>query len=177
MKRLLAVLLTCSMVWGLCACGQGAAGTTKQADSGEEAETGQRVESEEGAEGEAENASSGKKDTWLCDEKTTLTLYTYDGVDSSFPAPSNDLEFWQWMEDYTNVHIEWEISPYTGYDEIVSTKMASGSDLPDILNTHSMDLANDAGRNGLLVNLSEYWDTCFTNTQAYFDQMGTADQQ
>ncbi len=173
MKRLLAVLLTCSMVWGLCACGQGAAGTTKQADSGEEAETGQRVESEEGAEGAAENASSGKKDTWLCDEKTTLTLYTYDGVDSSFPAPSNDLEFWQWMEDYTNVHIEWEISPYTGYDEIVSTKMASGSDLPDILNTHSMDLANDAGRNGLLVNLSEYWDTCFTNTQAYFDQMGT----
>lgn len=163
MRRLLAVVLTSTMFLGLCACGQ--------KDAGQEREKGGSTAAES-AEDSGDNSSTEKKDTWLCDEKNTLTVFTYDGVDSSFPEPSNDLEFWQWLEDYTNVHIEWEISPYAGYDEIISTKLASGNDLPDILNTHSMDLANDAGANGLLVNLGDYWDTCFTNTQQYFDDMG-----
>ena len=48
-------------------------------------------------------------DTWLCDEKTTLTVCCYDAVNNSYPTISNDLRFWQWLEEYTNVHIEWEV--------------------------------------------------------------------
>ena len=42
------------------------------------------------------------KDTWLCDEKTTLTVLTYDAASNTMPAPSNDLSFWAWLEDYNN---------------------------------------------------------------------------
>ena len=44
--------------------------------------------------------------TWLCKDKTTLTVYTWEGVSSNYLPPSNELFFWQYMEDYTNVHIE-----------------------------------------------------------------------
>ena len=59
---------------------------------------------------------SEKKDSWLCDEKTTLTVFCDEGASNTMPVPSNDLPFWAWLEDYTNVHIEWECIPSASYD-------------------------------------------------------------
>lgn len=114
-----------------------------------------------------------RPDSWLCDEKTTLSVFTVDGVSSTYPPPSNDLPFWQWLEDYTNVHIEWDISPNTGYEEVLSTRLSSGSDLADIVYSPKLLTLNNAGANGLFVNMGDHWDDCFSNTQAYFDAEGT----
>ena len=54
---------------------------------------------------------SEKKDSWLCDEKTTLTVFCDEGASNTMPVPSNDLPFWAWLEDYTNVHIDGNAFP------------------------------------------------------------------
>lgn len=109
---------------------------------------------------------------WLCDEKTTLTILTYDGANSTYEPPSNDLWFWQIMEAYTNVHIEWEVSPVSGYDEVLNTRLSAGVDLADIVMSTSARATTNAGNNGIFIDLKPYWDTCFTNTQHYFDTIG-----
>ena len=108
---------------------------------------------------------------WLCEEKTTLTVSTYDGVNSTYPAPSNDKWFWQALEDYTNVHIEWDVSPIAGYDEIVNTRLSAGVDLSDIIMSNGARATKNAGDNGVFIDLAPYWDTCFPNTNAYFDTL------
>lgn len=171
MRRHLALFLVLAMLLTfLTACG----GNNKPGNTGDKDNT----------PGNSDNSGNGgtpgntdpvvdRKDSWLCDEKTTLTVLTYDGVNSNFPPPSNDLPFWQWMEDYTNVHIEWEVASYTGYRDIITARLAGGADLPDIVMLYKIDIANDAGANGLVVDLSQYWDTCFTNIQSYFNERGT----
>lgn len=121
-----------------------------------------------------EETASSNPASWLCNDKTTLTVFTYDAVNNTYPAPSNDLPFWQFLEDYTNVHINWEVVPYSGYPEVVATKVSSGSDMPDIMVTNDMKVSNDGGNNGLFVNLADSWDTCFTKTQQYMDENGIA---
>ena len=76
---------------------------------------------------------SEKKDSWLCDEKTTLTVFCDEGASNTMPVPSNDLPFWAWLEDYTNVHIEWECIPSASYDEVLSARLAAGQDLADVI--------------------------------------------
>lgn len=110
---------------------------------------------------------------WLCDEKTTLTILTYDGANSSYRPPSNDLWFWQVMEAYTNVHIDWEIAPVSGYDEVLNTRLSAGVDLADIVMSTNSRATTNAGDNGIFIDLMPYWDSCFTNTKYYFEQLGT----
>lgn len=118
-------------------------------------------------------ADGEKPKNWLCEEKTTLTISTYDAVNSTYMPPSNDLWFWQQMEEYTNVHIEWEISSIAGYDEVVNTKLAAGVDLADIIMSNNTRATKNAGDSGIFVDLEPYWDSCFTNTQAYFTAIGS----
>lgn len=173
MKKLLALLLALVMVFSMVACG--AKETPAEEEKAPEVEA--PAESEKAPEAEApveEETPDWKEEhpTWLCEEKTTLKVLTYDGVNAQYPVPSNDLPFWQWLEEYTNVTIEWEIATYSGYSDIISARLAGGDDLADIVMLYKMDIANDAGSNGLVVDLSQYWDSCFTNTQTYFDNAG-----
>ena len=109
------------------------------------------------------------KDTWLCDEKTTLTVLTYDAASNTMPAPSNDLPFWAWLEDYTNVHIEWEVIPQASYNEVLSARLSAGEGLADIVNVLSSNMMVNAGNSGTFVDLAAYWDEYCPNLQAYFD--------
>lgn len=122
-------------------------------------------------------AMNGKKydltPNWLCEEKTTLTILTYDAVNSNYLPPSNDLWFWQTLEEYTNVHIEWEVSPNAGYGEVLNTRLSAGVDLADIIMSTNTIATTNAGNNGIFIDLMPYWDTCFTNTKTYFDNIGT----
>lgn len=183
MKRTLALLLVCAMLLGtLCAC-------SAQPDPSEQTTPAQSDTTPGSTSAPASAATiSDEKDpsltrpaamdgedrkNWLCDEKTTLTISTYDAVNSTYLPPSNDLWFWQTLEDYTNVHIEWEVSSIAGYDDVVNTKLSAGVDLADIVVSNNTRATKNAGDNGVFVDLAPYWDTCFTNTQAYFDSMGT----
>ena len=108
----------------------------------------------------------------LCEEKTTLTVMTYDAVNSAYLPPSNDMWFWQELEKYTNVHVEWEISPNAGYNEVLNTRLSAGVDLADIVMSTNSRATTNAGDNGTFIDLKPYWDTCFQNTQTYFDRIG-----
>lgn len=166
MKKLLSLFLALVMLFSLVACGvkeePAPAPETDPVEKAPEKAT------------EADDSWKEEHPTWLCEEKTTLTVYTYDAVSSAYLPPSNDLYFWQFLEDYTNVHVEWEVVPYADYGTLVSAKLASGGTLPDIINVNEATVSTQAGGNELLVDLSPLWDTHFTNTQTYFDEMGFA---
>lgn len=108
-----------------------------------------------------------KKSTWLTDEKTTLTVTTYDGVSAAFPTIGNDLRFWQWLEEYTNVHIEWEVHSNADYSTVVAAKLASGQVETDIFNVSNANLANQAGEAGTFIDLTPYLETCAPHLIAY----------
>ena len=91
---------------------------------------------------------------YLCDERTTLTVCTYDGVSQAFKAIGNDLRFWQWLEEYTNVHIEWEVHSNADYATVVTTRLASGEIGTDIMNVSSILNGVNAGMSGLAAPLS-----------------------
>lgn len=177
MKKLIALLLALAMVLSLAACG---AKEEKPADA-PAADT--PAADKPAADAPAADAPAEVPEetpawklehpTWLCEELTTLTVYTWEGVSSSYPAPSNDLGFWQYMEEYTNVHIEWEAVPYADFNTLIAAKLASGDNLSDIIMMgNTFQTALDAGINGMVIDLAENWDTWFPYTQAYMDEAG-----
>lgn len=181
MKKVLAILLCLVLAIGtLSACG--AAGGSEapkpaesEAASSEAKPESEAASSEAASEAPAEESTpepaEPAKDTWLCDEKTTLTVYTWEGTSSTMLPPSNDLYFWKFMEDYTNVHIEWDVQSYDNYETLVSAKLTGGVDLPDIILVgRNLDIANEAGENGLLVDLGANWNEWFPYTNAYLEK-------
>lgn len=94
---------------------------------------------------------------YLCDERTTLTVCTYDGVSQAFKVIGNDLRFWQWLEEYTNVHIEWEVHSNADYDTVKTTKLAAGRIDTDIMNVGNVADAVQAGQSGLAAPLDIEW--------------------
>ena len=161
-KRILAVLLTAVMMLSLLAgCGDKKDDTQKDEPKKED------TQKPSGSSGVGE--IDPEHPNWLCKEKTTLTILSFDGVNSAFEEPNNEDPFFQWLEEQTNVHVEWEIVPYTGYNEIVQTRLASGEDLPDIVQVYNLTNGQNAGENGILVDMAKYED-CMPNIQAYFKE-------
>lgn len=177
-KKLLALFLACIMLLSLIACAAETANEPKAEEAAPEETKTEETKSEasKAEETKAEEAPAETEEVdpdhpnWLCKEKTTLTMMTFDGVTNSYLPPSDDVYYWQWMEDQTNVHIEWDISPYANYSEIASARLAAGVDLADIIHISNYDptMLSSLGEQGLIVNLADYWDTCFTNTDAYW---------
>jgi len=150
-KRILSLLLVLVMAFGLVACTNEPDGPTGTYDPG---------------------LQEDDPKTWLSHDKVTLTVLTNEGSSTENPPASNDLPFWAWLEEYTNVHIEWEIASAVGYPEVVTTRLSAGEDLPDIIMVNTLGNAEKAGNNGVLVDLAPYWDTHFINTNAYWDAQG-----
>ncbi len=178
MKKTIALLLAAVMVMSLFT-GCGSEKTEEKAEAkpaeavtvAEHEGTSAEEEKNPGLSAGAESLETVSSEHWLCEEKTTLRISTYDAVNNTYPPPSNDQWFWQALEDYTNVHVEWEVSPLAGYDDVVSTRVSAGVDLADIMMSNSTRATKNAGKSGVFLDLMPYWDSCFTNTQAYFDSM------
>ena len=84
-KRLFALLMAAIMLLGLVACG----------DTGTDGPSGDYNA----------NLQPGDPETWLTHDKVTLTVLTNEGSSTENPPASNDLPFWKFLEEYTNVHI------------------------------------------------------------------------
>ena len=165
MKKLIALLLALVMVLGMVACGEKAPAETN-APAKEENKPAATQAATETPDWKVEHP------TWLCEEKTTLTVYTWEGVSSSFLPPSNDLFFWQYMEEYTNVHIEWEVVPYADFNTLIAAKLSSGDALNDIIMMgQSAQTPLGAGQNGMLVDLAPNWESWFPNMDAMYKDM------
>ncbi len=104
----------------------------------------------------------------LCEEKTTLTIWTSNDVTSMnlCGGDLNSLPFYQELEKRTNVHIEWSV-PASGSESEQQNLLWASGDLPDILYymnyTDGIDAAID---DGYLVDLTPYADAFMPNYMA-----------
>jgi putative aldouronate transport system substrate-binding protein len=116
----------------------------------------------------------------LSAEKVTLRFATHQGTASAMAKPSNDLPVYQQLEKITNVHIEWETVPYNSYKEVMTTRIAAGSDLPDVLNLSFLGNYAKLATDGVIIAQNElinqygYWIREFFKTNPGYKAMMTA---
>ena len=68
----------------------------------------------------------------LTPEKVTLTMWYPNGGSMGSLADFNDGEFWQWLEEKTNVHIDFIVPPSGSVTESFNLLFA-GDEMPDII--------------------------------------------
>lgn len=116
---------------------------------------------------------------WLCDEKTTLTVLVQP---TSKMVDITTNEFTQWLEDQTNVHIEWTVLE-SDAKETVSLMLSSGETLPDICMVNlTAEQSALYGANGVLIPLNDLFAQyapnimkCFEDNPAYAASSYSAD--
>ncbi len=131
-----------------------------------------------GATAQAMDPSAGKLP--LVSQPVTLKFTTHSGTNSAMAPASNDLPLYQYLEKITGVHIDWEVVPYNSYKDVMTTRLAAGADLPDILNLTNlgnyMKLASDGviiPQNALLAKYG-YWVKQFFDKNPAYKAMMTA---
>ena len=115
--------------------------------------------------------------TWLTPEKKTLKFLTHSGYSASSPPPSNDLPVYIECEELTNVRIDFEVILNSEYNNIVNVRLASGSDLPDIMTYNgNIALLSELVEDGILINQEEllkthypYLNALINGTHPYAD--------
>ena len=107
---------------------------------------GKNTETNSGAAAGASGTEAAQEDSSVGEavipEENTLPIVepgslelTYAGVDNWYtPASySQNLEAWQEVEKRTGIKINWEVMPSDQYNAAMQTRIAAGSNLPDIL--------------------------------------------
>lgn len=89
-------------------------------------------------------------------EKTTMKVMIKG---SSIVENFATNEFRKWVEDKTNIHLEWEVAPEKSFQEKLNVSLASG-DYPDILIDMSLTPVQQAnyGKDGVFLPLNSYID-------------------
>jgi len=103
-------------------------------------------------------------------EQATLTGLT------NFPAGTesepNNRTIFKRLEEKTNVHIEWRTIQSDQWGEKIQLEMANFKSLPDFVfnaGFSSTDLLK-YGKQGVIIALEDYIDSCMPNLQAVFEQ-------
>lgn len=128
-KTIAAVMAATLSLTTLVGCGGEAAKDTG-ADSSKETET----KTEETAEGAETEEVVAKENTLPIVDPGSLEL-TYAGVDSWYTPASytQNLPVWEEVEKRTGIKINFDVMPPDQYDAAMQTRIAAGTDLPDIL--------------------------------------------
>ncbi len=186
-KRFLSLLLASALMTTLLAgCGKTSGETSGQ--SGSPASTaGSTVSSSTGS----ADVSNGipKSDVYkgevnqqtypLSSEKITLTYWYPNASSMGTLADYNDSEFFQWLEEKTNIHIEF-IVPASGEESQSFKNLFIAGDLPDIMYTqpkhHNYRDGMDAAiADGYIADLSEYIEWA-PNYVSWLNSIETAKQ-
>jgi len=130
-------------------------------------------------EGTSENQNNGAEKTPavnpagqfpITNEKTTVRIM----------MPSNPVvedfatnEFTKYLEERTNVHIEWEIIPAKSAAEKLNLILSSGDDLPDVIMEFGVSNAQQMiyGNQGVFLPLNDLIEKYGTETKAMFEQL------
>ena len=194
MKKLTALLLVLVMIFSLAACAKTENTSKKEEPTQEEVVNAYQKKDEpapeQKTEEKTEQTTEEKKDEpttppepeipqwqidhpgWLCEDKVTLTVATYEDSATGYVKPGDDVRFWQWLEDYTNVHIDWTIWDYTDWKTNSNTMIATG-EITDIFRTGGTDICDTCGENGLALDMLPYLlDGCFDKTLAAMENKG-----
>ena len=163
-KQIISILLVAVMLLSLSACKDETEQTASSAEATKEAVTQATDEATTETE-DIEYVYTGTAP--LVEEKTTLTVATHSGHSEVYPAADNELAFYAALEELTNVHIEWEVTPSATYQEVTTTRLASGQDLPDIYNLTGISDYNELGKDGVILDLVGLTDDYAPNTKAW----------
>ncbi len=103
-------------------------------------------------------------------EKTTIRIMTHA---NSLVEDFATNEFTKYLEEKTNIHIEWDILPEKSASEKLNLVLASGEQLPDVIMTMGISLAQQMifGAQGLFRPLNGLIDQYGVETKKMFEQM------
>ncbi|GBF75287.1 hypothetical protein PA598K_03681 [Paenibacillus sp. 598K] len=104
----------------------------------------------------------------ITEEKTTIRVMT------SANAAVEDFrtnEFTAYLEELTNVHIEWEIVPASSVAEKLNLTLAGG-DLPDVIMSMNVSPEQQVlyGKQGIFLPLNDYIEQYGVNTKKMFEE-------
>lgn len=102
-------------------------------------------------------------------EKTTLKVMVKG---SSIVENFATNEFTKWLEEKTNIHIEWEVAPEKTFQEKLNVSLASG-DYPDVLLSMSVSPIQQSiyGKDGVFIPLNSYIDKYGVEMKKMFQQV------
>ncbi|MEK3912236.1 ABC transporter substrate-binding protein [Paenibacillus sp. FSL H7-0331] len=105
-------------------------------------------------------------------EKTTLKVMVKG---SSIVENFATNEFTKWLEDKTNIHIDWEVAPEKTFQEKLNVSLASG-DYPDVLLNMSVSPIQQSiyGKDGVFIALNPYIDKYGVEMKKMFQQVDYA---
>ena len=154
-KKFLAAALPMAML--LTACSGGGSGTPEQGGSGGEGSAKTEIPSSEVVKGETNQQTYP-----IVSDKLTLS-YWYPMANSIGTLTDfNESEFFQWMEEKTNIHIDFVV-PAVGEEATAFNNLFINDNLPDILYTSPAtqkyrDGMDAAIADGYIVDLTKYLD-------------------
>lgn len=104
----------------------------------------------------------------ITSEKTTIRIMT---TSNSYIEDYTTNDFTKYLEDQTNVHIEWDLVPASSAAEKLNVVLASG-DLPDVI--MGMNVSNDQqamyGQQGTFLPLNDLIEKYGVETKKMFEQ-------
>lgn len=102
-------------------------------------------------------------------EKTTLKVMVKG---SSIVENFATNEFTKWLEEKTNIHIDWEVAPEKTFAEKLNVSLASG-DYPDVLLNMSVSPVQQSiyGKDGVFIPLNPYIDKYGVEMKKMFEQV------
>jgi putative aldouronate transport system substrate-binding protein len=159
---------------GMAACGGTNPSPQNNTTQAAEAVTANTAETTKAAETQAATTTAateplpdGALPTWLTMETKAISFLTHTGWSSDSPPPANDLPKYKELERLTNVHIDFEVIPVNELSSIVNVRLASGSDLPDMINYNAgIGRLPELVEDGLIIDQMEYWKNRYPYTHA-----------
>ena len=107
----------------------------------------------------------------ITSEPVTLTV-----LSSASGSKQSDYETMKWFHlalENTNVTLEVELVDFSSYDEVMSTRLAAGIDLPDIIWVSTKDPDGTYSNAGLFKPLNEYDAKYGINSKKIFERYNT----
>lgn len=167
--RLVAVLMCVLFVLSACSNGSAATTTTAAATSTPATQSGAQTTAP------AAEATAAPEDTGnfnptgypIVKEKITLTGFGNQNVTH---ADWNDLWCFTSYEEFSNIHVEWETAPNSGFNEAKSILLASG-DYPDMFYRCAFSVSElvTYGSQGVFAVLNDYIDQYAPNLLNVFE--------
>ncbi|WP_284646164.1 ABC transporter substrate-binding protein [Paenibacillus silviterrae] len=142
--------------------------TTSVALLGACADSGQK-EASKNAEASRDDLVTAAGEFPITKEKTTLRVMVKG---SSIVENFATNEFTKWLEEKTNIHIDWEVAPEKTFAEKLNVSLASG-DYPDVLLNMSVSPIQQSiyGKDGVFIPLNPYIDKYGIEMKKMFEQV------
>lgn len=123
-----------------------------------------------GGESLAQINEDGSYNLPLVSEPVTITVATHDNYESSASYTSGLLPIFEELQNRTGITIEFEVYNSADYDEVMQTRLASGTDLPDLILVPGTDPVKYAS-SGLIIPLNDLIENYAPNIKALYQEV------